>query len=189
MATCINTISSNSNALIVLRQHNVEHEIWQTLANGEANFLKKWYLHLLARRLQTFEQNILPAFDVITTVTENDKAVFEQMGFTKPIHIAPLGIDIIKCNPNPKPQSLFHIGSMEWEPNKEAITWFVDYVWPDVFQQFPKASLHLAGRKLNKEFPLSFSGGITIEGEVEDAEQFMLNNQIMIVPLFSGSAY
>lgn len=187
MATCMDVVRSNSNALLVLRQHNVEHEIWQTLANGEANMIKKWYLHLLARRLQTFEQNILPVFDVLTTVTQNDKVVFEQMGFTKPIHVAPLGIDCIKSETEPKPQSLFHIGSMEWEPNKEAITWFLDRVWPRVFAQFPEASLHLAGRKLTNQFPLSFSDGVTIEGEVENAEQFMLSNQIMIVPLFSGS--
>jgi glycosyltransferase involved in cell wall biosynthesis len=187
MAAYTNTLRSNSNALIVLRQHNVEHEIWQTLANGESNFIKKWYLNLLANRLKKYEQNILPAFDALSVVTQNDKYVFEQMGFTKSIHIAPLGIDLIKSNTEPKPQSLFHIGSMEWEPNKEAITWFVDSVWPKVHQQFPQASLQLAGRKLTQQFPLSYSQGITIKGEVDDAIQFMLNNQIMIVPLLSGS--
>ncbi len=187
MATCMDTLRSNSKALLVLRQHNVEHEIWQTLANGEPNIFKKWYLNLLAKRLKTFEQNILSKFDVLTTVTQNDKAVFEQMGFTKPIHVAPLGIDVIKSDTKPQSQSLFHIGSMEWEPNKEAITWFLDHVWPKVYTQFPGASLHLAGRKLTTAFPLSFSAGVHIHGEVEHAQQFMLNNQIMIVPLFSGS--
>jgi glycosyltransferase involved in cell wall biosynthesis len=187
MAAYINVLRNNSNTLIVLRQHNVEHEIWQTLANGESNFVKKWYLNLLANRLKKYEQNILPAFDALSVVTQNDKHVFEQMGFTKSLHVAPLGIDLIKSNTEPKPQSLFHIGSMEWEPNKEAITWFVDSVWPKVHQQFPQASLQLAGRKLTQQFPLSYSQGITIKGEVDNATQFMLNNQIMIVPLLSGS--
>jgi glycosyltransferase involved in cell wall biosynthesis len=187
MAPYINTIRRRSNALLVLRQHNVEHMIWETLAQGEANPIKKWYLNLLAKRLRNYEQKTLPAFDVLTVVTENDKQVFTQMGYTNPIHVGPLGIAVTKQHQTPVPQSLFHIGSMEWEPNKEAIVWFVKNVWPRIHKQYPQASLHLAGRKLTSQFELSYSAGVIVAGEVPDALQFMADHQIMIVPLFSGS--
>ena len=34
----------------ILRAHNVEHEIWQRLAENEKNPLKRWYLKLQSRR-------------------------------------------------------------------------------------------------------------------------------------------
>jgi glycosyltransferase involved in cell wall biosynthesis len=178
-----------SNALIVLRQHNVEHQIWETLAKRETNPIKKWYIQLLAKRLKKYEYSILNTIDALTVVTSVDKKVFEEMNCIKPIHVAPLGIESVQSVTCDKaiPQSLFHIGSMEWEPNKEAVKWFVDSVWPKIHHQFPQSTLHLAGRKLNAQFPLSYAQGVFIEGEVEDAQKFMQSNQIMIVPLFSGS--
>lgn len=190
MAQYIETIRSNSKALIVLRQHNVEHEIWGKLANGTSNWLKKSYLKLLAKRLLKFEQNILNQFDALTAVTSNDKVVFTRMGCHKPILVAPLGIDFPLPNPNNNavlPNSLFHIGSMEWEPNKEGIEWFLSNVWTTVSNQFPHAHLFLAGKKMgNLPFLKKFIRVIN-DGEIENAHDYMLSKQIMIIPLLSGS--
>jgi polysaccharide biosynthesis protein PslH len=187
MASYLPVLRKHSKALVVLRQHNVEHNIWHTLASGESNFIKKKYLQLLADRLQQFEQQHLPVFDVLAAVTENDKHVFEQMGFSKPIHVAPMGINLVQRKTEVNPQTFFHIGSMEWEPNKEAILWFVKEVWPTIIQQFPKARLLLAGRKMDTRFELPFTQGVEVVGEVDDATLFMSQHQIMVVPLLSGS--
>src|SRR6478752_3255321 len=56
MAEYIDVLRKHSNALVVLRQHNVEYRIWETLAQGATNPIKKWYLNLLAKRLEKYEQ-------------------------------------------------------------------------------------------------------------------------------------
>jgi polysaccharide biosynthesis protein PslH len=187
MAPYLNTIRKHSKALVVLRQHNVEYAIWQTLAMGETNLLKKWYLQLLAKRLKNYEQNMLNQFDALAAVTENDQLVFREMGSSLPIHISPMGIELVKTKSRVLPQSFFHIGSMEWEPNKEAVLWFVKTVWPKIISRFPDARLYLAGRKMDKHMYLPFTEGVVVLGEVEDAAAFINQHQIMIVPLLSGS--
>jgi glycosyltransferase involved in cell wall biosynthesis len=187
MAPYLNVIRNNSKALLVLRQHNVEFMIWETLARGETNPLRKWYLSLLAKRLKQYEQKILKSFDALTVVTANDKRHFEEMGYTGGIHIGPLGLSVIKSDRQPQPASLFHIGSMEWEPNKEAIRWFVRQVWPIIREEYPQASFHLAGRKLTDDIGLSGIDGVALHGEVPDVWHFMQEYRIMVVPLFSGS--
>jgi glycosyltransferase involved in cell wall biosynthesis len=83
--------------------------------------------------------------------------------------------------------SLFSIGAMNWIPNVEGIRWFLQNVWPDVHRQYPSLNYYIAGREIplwlmNTDYP-----NVVIEGEVENALQFMKSRGVMIVPLFSGS--
>jgi glycosyltransferase involved in cell wall biosynthesis len=190
VAPYIDLVRSNSSALLVLRQHNVEHMIWQTLAEAERNPVKKWYLKLLAKRLLKFEQQQLNKVDAITTVTEDDAAVFRAMGCEKPIGSFPLGITIAKSNkPHAAPEipSVFHIGSMEWLPNQEAVRWFIEEVWGEVLMRHPDLNFYVAGRGMPESFKKFEADNIHMIGEVDDAAEFMQQKQIMIVPLFSGS--
>lgn len=186
----IETIRSNSNALLVLRQHNVEHVIWQKLTKAEPNILKKWYLKLLAKRLMKFEEQQLNKVDAITTFTEDDAAIFRNMGCEKPIAAFPLGINIAQIHePHAAPEipSVFHIGSMEWLPNQEAVRWFIDHVWVEVSQRHANLNFYVAGRGMPESFKKLEADNLHIIGEVDDAAEFMQQKQMMIVPLFSGS--
>jgi glycosyltransferase involved in cell wall biosynthesis len=186
----IDVVRNNSKALLVLRQHNVEHMIWQALADGERNPFKKWYLQLLTRRLRVFEKEQLNKADAITTVTENDAQVFREMGCTKPIGVFPLGIHIMQdhvAQAAPEIPSIFHIGSMEWLPNREAVMWFIKQVWNEASVKHPDLNLYIAGRGMPESFKKIEASNLHMIGEVEDAAEFMQQKQIMIVPLFSGS--
>lgn len=191
MAQYIPVIRKYSKAKIVLRQHNVEHQIWKTLALNESNFLKKGYYQLLANRLQKAETTLINAADGLSTVTQNDSIVFAQMGCKLPMHVGPLGVsdEVIQkpLTQNPIPFSFFHIGSMEWQPNKDGVSWLLKNVWPKVVAHNQNAQLHLAGRKLHSQTYLPFTQQVFVDGEVEDAQAYMEQYQIMLVPLFSGS--
>jgi glycosyltransferase involved in cell wall biosynthesis len=84
--------------------------------------------------------------------------------------------------------SLFHLGSMDWLPNQEAMNWFIQEVWADVSQDYPTLHFYLAGRNFPVEFyDYNNQNNIRILGEIENAIEFMNEKAIMIVPLFSGS--
>ena len=52
---CIPLIRKISNAKIVLRAHNIEHLIWQRIADETTKPIKRKYIRLLASRLRRFE--------------------------------------------------------------------------------------------------------------------------------------
>jgi glycosyltransferase involved in cell wall biosynthesis len=83
--------------------------------------------------------------------------------------------------------SLFHIGSMDWMPNQEAVVWFIENVWQKLSLQFPNLKFYIAGRNMPDYFKKYHGGNIVVLGEVEDAIAFMQSKAIQIVPLFSGS--
>ncbi|MES2779889.1 MAG: glycosyltransferase family 4 protein [Bacteroidota bacterium] len=189
MMPYVDVVTSNSRAFRVLRQYNVEHVIWQKLADSETTVVKKWYLQLLAKRLYAFEQSVLNKADSITVLSGDDARQLIEMGCTHPIHISPLGITIPEKNTQlyPVAGSIFHLGSMDWQPNIEAMEWFVQKVWPRIEQEYPDATFFMAGKQMPAFLQNYQDERLLVVGTVEDAVTFMLTKQIMVVPLFSGS--
>ena len=85
------------------------------------------------------------------------------------------------------PGTLFHIGAMDWMPNRDSVDWLLHSVWPTVHREVPQAHLYIAGRKMPKRLMEARIDGVTVVGEVDDAYRFEANKQINVVPLLSGS--
>ncbi|MDP4291146.1 MAG: glycosyltransferase family 4 protein, partial [Bacteroidota bacterium] len=189
--TCyIDLIRQYSSARLVLRAHNVEHLIWQRLAQETTLPLNKWYLKHLAKTLKAYELSILNELDGIAAITTNDEERFRSFGCTKLTGTIPFGISCPQTAPPStalKPKTLFHIGAMNWLPNQEGIRWFLRECWPMIHVKFPDVRLVLAGREMPGWMLNTVITGVDIMGEVPDATRFMCDNGIMIVPLFSGS--
>ena len=189
MAPYIETIRANSDALIVLHAHNVEHLIWDRIAK-KTNFLpKKWYLNHLVRTLRDYELNAINKVDGIAAITYRDAAFFR--GETAvPVVDIPFGVNPEEFIPNyevNKIPTLYHIGSMNWMPNEEGIKWFLKNVWGKLHERKPEIQLNLAGRHMPKWLMNLKKKNINVFGEVPSAQEFIRNNDISIVPLLSGS--
>ncbi len=185
----VDLIRKHSKAKVILRAHNSEHIIWERLSKLESSPFKKWYLSFLAARLKKYEMEVLSKIDAIIPITKIDAAVFKYSGYTGPMLTVPLGIDMDQYplqDFNPE-LSVFHLGSMDWLPNQEAIRWFLFSAWPGIHKKFPALRLHLAGRGFPEDLLAMQVPGVHLQGKVADANSFMLDKQIMIVPLLSGS--
>lgn len=176
------------NTKCVLRQHNIEHLIWERVSQQE-KFPKNQYVRLLAKRLKKFELEKIHQFDAIIPITEVDAHFFKKQG-VKNYFVSPTGIDPKKFTSDilSDEQSVFHLGSMDWIPNQEGVKWFVEEIWPNVIETIPEATFKIAGRHLPdwmKEW--NQYTGIEVLGEIPDAVEFLHQNQIMVVPLHAGS--
>lgn len=185
----VETVRKYSSAKIILRAHNVENRIWRQLSSGERNPFRKWYLKHLSLALDVYEREHVNDYDGVISITDEDAAVFREMGCRKPITTVSFAIE-----PHEKADnivvdkfSLFHIGSMDWKPNIEAIDWFLDKVWPLLHKSMPQVRLFLAGRRMPKRLLNAQIDGVTIVGEVGDAALFMESRAVNVVPLLSGS--
>jgi glycosyltransferase involved in cell wall biosynthesis len=190
MAIYAKSIRKYSKAMLVLRQHNVESDIWKTLYSNESNPLKKWYFGLLTQRLELFERSNLNIFDAIVPITEFDKKRFTEMGAIVPMFVSPVGFTLNNFKPliiPDKIDKLYHLGSMEWMPNQEAMLWFLKNVWPEVSKLHSDLTFHLAGRGMPDSFSELQLPNLQVDGEVSDSKAYVSDKHIMIVPLFAGS--
>ena len=180
-----------SNARVVLRAHNVEHQIWRGLTQEARIGPKKWYLSKLTTQLKEYEKSHLNNFDALVPISEGDSATFKDLGATIPIHVSPFGMDFEKRPPAASTLTsvdhVFHLGSMDWLPNIQGVQWLIEEVWPKVRKQNSKVNLFLAGRNMPESFKSDASLGIQVIGEVENAAEFLTRNGIMTIPLLTGS--
>ncbi len=191
LAPYVDTIRKYSKAKIVMRAHNVEHEIWERITQNTGLNLRKLYLAYLTRKLKQYEIEQFHAYDYLITLTDRDLNQFVDKGYVNGASSAPIGFDIASYpykmpdfGPN---MSLCFIGSLDWMPNAEGLNWFLENCWPRIHKMWPGLTFHVAGRNtpaslLNLNLP-----GVTIHGEVPDAASFINRHAVMVVPLFSGS--
>jgi len=184
-------IKKHSNALIAMRSHNVEHEIWQRVARNTRFFPRKWYLQYLANKLRRYEIACLSDYDLLVAITRRDLQQFRQLGYRKPAMVTPIGIKGADYEPDyesfERRPSIGFIGSLDWMPNQEGLEWFLQQVWPKVVQKYPHLELHVAGRNAPKKILNLKMHNVIVHGEVPDAKAFINQHSLMVVPLWSGS--
>lgn len=189
---CIPFIKKHSTATISLRAHNVENEIWQRKALNTANPFRRFYLVLLAARIKKLEAKVLESVDLMVAISERDRNILRQVYDLNSITI-PTGLNEYRY-PTPKPPefpSLFFIGALDWMPNQEGITWFIDHVYSRLREKQPGIKLHIAGRNapdwLEEKFRSFSNKGIQYHGEIDNAYEFMNRYAIFVSPLLTGS--
>ncbi|MCR9101873.1 MAG: glycosyltransferase family 4 protein [bacterium] len=187
----IPAIRKHSDAVVSMRAHNVEFEIWERISQNTALWPKRWYLRHLTERLRQYEISQLQAYDHLAAITRRDLERFRELGYEGSATVTPIGVDSQAYQPDyssfKKPLTLSFIGSLDWMPNLEGLQWFLDEVWPLVQAEHNGLALHIAGRNTPKWLLKMNRPGIVVEGEVHSASAFINQHSLMVVPLLSGS--
>jgi glycosyltransferase involved in cell wall biosynthesis len=155
----------------------------------EKNLLKKAYLAIQVKRLMKYEINAFTQCDLVMAISrENEETIKACSPDTKTM-IVPAGMDIDEVveNSNTRQLDLFFIGSFDWQPNLQGMEWFFENVWKQVKENFPWLQFVIAGNKMPESILKLHGENVVIAGRVPDAKQFILEHEVMLVPLVSGS--
>ena len=189
LAQYIPIIKENFNGLVSLRTHNVESLIWERMAKN-SGFFKKWVYLKVADKLKQFEKRCLRLADLIIPISKPDHLVFKDWKINVKSKVIPVGIEWDNYSQTNIPfnQSLQigFIGALDWLPNIEGLDWFLKNVWKP-FNLGKYAHLNVAGRNMPDRIRKKNFHNVTFYGDVPNAVNFIKNNQMMIVPLLSGS--
>ncbi len=187
----IPVIRKYSQAKIVMRSHNVEHEIWGRIAENARFLPKKWYLKNAANKLQRYEIEYLNKYDAVLAITQRDRQTLINLGLKRPCAVVPIGLNTNEYQNKKiilnKKLSLSFIGSLDWMPNIEGLKWFLEHAWPTIHAKHPDLEFHIAGRNTPAWLSNMVESNVIVHGEISDAKKFITDHPIMIVPLFSGS--
>lgn len=189
MAVYLPLIRKTSRAKVVLRAHNIEHQIWERHIAAESSFLKKKYLKIQVKRLCTFETNTLKNTDANLFITADDLQNAKKLGVKNRSAAIPCGLNINEYAVNQKTTSfdICHLASFDWLPNTQGIEWFMEKVWPLVIQKRPNTSFALGGRHQPKSFLNFKERGVQLFSKVENSKTFIKKGKVVIVPLLAGS--
>jgi glycosyltransferase involved in cell wall biosynthesis len=185
--TALKEIKKKFNIPIVLRAHNIEHLIWKRTADYCRNPIRKIYLNYLSKKLRKDELEIANQVDAIAVLSEVDFQFFNKHFPHKKIAVVGIGTELERTvMPKFPIKDVFHIGAMDWKPNEEGLRWFVNECWPIIHKSYPYLKCVLAGNNMPPFFLTQKNNNIQVT-DAPNAEYFMNQHDILIVPLLSGS--
>jgi glycosyltransferase involved in cell wall biosynthesis len=186
----LSAIRKHTVAKFIYRTHNIENQVWERLSMQRTDPFKKSYLKMHAKRIKNYELEQLNKFNGIAVFTPQDKNTIVSYGTTVPVKVVPVGIRLEKYQADfdkTEFPSLFFLGSLDWLPNREGVEWFLDSFYKDFIDGDLNVKFYVAGSDIPERFDdYEALGKIFIQGEVDDALEFVNSKSIMIVPLLSG---
>ena len=187
LSTYLPVIKELPSVKTILRVHNIEYQIWERLASISLGTLKCKYLRSLANRIKSFEKKSWQVYDLLLPITSIDADMINETVETAVIHTVPFGIDTAKVSVSENERWVgYHIGAMDWLPNKDGIEWFLKDAMPEIHQNIPEFEFYFAGRNMPQQIEGDHQPSVHNMGEVPDADAFIKDKKILIVPIFSG---
>jgi glycosyltransferase involved in cell wall biosynthesis len=174
----------------VLFQHNVETALWQRMAATESNPVKRVAYKIEARKMARYEQAALGRFHHVIAVSDHDRRQMLEMDPSCSISVVPTGVDTEKYTVAPpaiadSPKIMF-LGSMDWEPNIDAVTYFCREIFPAVRAVFPTAVFQIVGRNPHATVRQLASDFVEVTGTVPSVQEYLRDATLVVVPLRVG---
>ena len=169
--------------------HNVEYDMWYRFyqqARGVVTRAYYWYQFQLLRR---DELAACREGDALLTTSERDMDVFKKDLPDQSIHVVPNGVDLEHFAPpavEPVPNSIVFCGLMNYLPNAEGMTFFLDRVFPLIQREVPEATLTIVGSGASRALQRRASDRVIVTGYVPDVRPYVARGQVYVVPLLVG---
>ena len=175
----------------VLDHHNVESHMMLRRVEHENNPLKKMYFLQEGRRLERYERNILPKFDHHIVCSKDDELRLLMIDKSLNTTVIPNGISMSCELPRRTPVNparLLFIGGLNWYPNRDAIHYFLELVWPRISNQSLEVNVDIIGKHPSKKIRryAESDSRITVHGYVDDIAGFYERASIYICPIRDG---
>ncbi len=86
------------------------------------------------------------------------------------------------------PRSVVFWGRMDFDPNVDAMKWFVNEVWGELKGRAPDATLHIVGKNPTLSIRLlRGKAGVEVLGEVDDIRPYARTASLVILPMRCGA--
>jgi polysaccharide biosynthesis protein PslH len=174
----------------VLFQHNVETTLWRRMASTESNPIKRLAYQVEAAKMDRQERYALTHFHHVIAVSDHDRRQMLEMFPECAISVVPTGVDTQKYSVAPPsqndPPKIVFTGSMDWEPNIDAVQYFCEQIFPNVRSAFPKAVFQIVGRQPHPKVKRLASDSVLVTGTVPSVADYLRDATVVIVPLRIG---
>src|SRR5579872_1316600 len=140
--------------------------------------------------MRRFEAEAGRWFDAVVAVSPQDKLIFERDYGWNHVHTIDTSVDTEFFMPSSDPEvpdQLVFVGSLDWLPNQDALTYFAKEVWPLIRARRPQTKFQIVGRNPSSEMAgLGTIDGIEVIGTVPDTRPWLAGAALAVVPLRIG---
>jgi len=182
---------SYNNIPVILNSHNIEHFVLQRYVDLERNPAKRLYAWSEMRKLRNWEKHTCRRVALAMACSEHDCQLLSSLCPDLRVAVVPNVVDVDRYVPQREAASstILFQGAMDWFPNRDAVTFFVDRILPAFRQSLPHVRFVVAGRNPSPGFVSNFAGVSEMEftGTVVETRDEIAKAAVCVVPLRIGS--
>ena len=165
---------------------------WQRRKEVPRSFLSKWLDNIESKRVINYEKYVLNEFDLNLVCSGEDQEFLIQTHKVGNIELLPNGVDTQQFKPSKHDYShnetLLFTGNMDYDPNVDAVLYFVDEILPIILKSFPKVKFLIAGqRPIDKVRELDNGNNILVTGFIPDLSETYNSASVVVAPLRFGA--
>ena len=153
--------------------------------------LTQWMMQREATLLLAHEKSVASKVDASLFVSAQEAALFCDRTGAKRVHVVENGIDTVFFDPaaafkriESTGALIVFTGQMDYRPNIEAVTWFVETILPHIRVVHPSARFAIVGRNPTDAVKaLARQPGVIVTGEVADVRGWLAAAAVVVAPL------
>ncbi len=150
-----------------------------------------WMMGREARMLRGYERSVAQRADASLFVSAAEAELFRERTGADRVHVLENGIDTEFFDPSARfkrvdvmGSTIVFTGQMDYRPNIEGVTWFVEAILPHIRLVHPAARFLIVGRSPTDAVKaLAKHPGVAVIGEVPDVRGWLAQAAVVVAPL------
>lgn len=179
-----------NNPPLIYRSHNIEYKYMRGQLAAASDVKSRVNLALSVKGLEALERRAMAAAKLVLDISWEDSRYWIQSFGSKVVCLPPLARPAMKLPVRPTRWDVAYCGNLNAPNNVEAVTWFVNEVWPQLVQrQGREMRLVLAGSNPTaaiESLPRA-GNGIEIVANPESMDEVYAQASVLINPALRGS--
>ncbi|MDF2858573.1 MAG: putative glycosyltransferase [Neobacillus sp.] len=180
----------------IFATYDVEKVRYHQLAKTKKTFLEKLLFKIETHKACKYEYDVVKQVDGIIAVSELDRELFirDYQVAQERVLCIENGVDteyISSFVSNDIPgrgHNLVYVGNMGYPPNKQAVEYFINQIFPRVLENIPDSCFWIVGANVGDDLKRLHNGKtIVVTGEVLDVREYWNMADVVCVPLLTGS--
>lgn len=143
------------------------------------------------KRMLKYEKKVYETIDNTILISERDKRyiIDKVNAICNPRIIFNYAVDLgYKENVHKEKRSIIFMGKMDYSPNVEAVTYFIENIYEEIRKKYNDIRFHIIGGHVPEEIrKYDGKNAIYVHGFVDDAASFLQKSTVVIAPMRSGS--
>jgi glycosyltransferase involved in cell wall biosynthesis len=190
LAANLRFVHPRQKAKTVLSLYDINFLRYFRMYRNEQSFYKRIKYFLTWFPMLNWEPKMALLCNKTIVVSEIDKILIESLEPTLDVSVVPNGVDTQSYLSHPlggRRRNILIVGSMENEPNADAVKHFCNQIFPYIKKKNPECTLTIVGKNPPVEIlQLDADPRITVKANVEDVRPYYKEALISAVPLRSG---
>lgn len=196
-AVHVDTLSLNEYRRLIgagrtsLTHHNIESAMMARRSEKETSGIKRRIFATEARKIRQYEKAIAAHYDLHIVCSDLDRERFLDVAPDARIVVVPNPVDVDYFSPRhdvSNRPSLVFAGNMSWYPNRDAMFYFAEQIWPILKRQIPEIRMDLIGAHPPRELETlgRQDPDFAVHGFVDDVREYLGDATVYVCPIRDG---